>query len=85
MNSLLQCLFNIKELSEYFIKNQNEFIDNQPVCKAFAEVMNKLKNSGNDYVKPKQIKKLMGKNNKLYLGLKEVNIKDLFFNLIDLF
>ena len=43
MNSLLQCLFYIKELREYFINNQNKFESGQQICKAFAEVMNELK------------------------------------------
>ena len=70
MNSLLQCLFYIKELRENFIKNQNEFTDDQPICKAFAEVMNELKNSDNDYVEPKRFKKLIGKDKNLFLGCK---------------
>ena len=85
MNSLLQCLFHIKELREYFINNQNKFTDDRPVCKAFAEVMNELKNSDNDYVEPKRFKKLIGKDNKLFLGCKAGDVKNLFINLIDTF
>ena len=85
MNSLLQCLFHIKELREYFINNQNKFTDDRPVCKAFAEVMNELKNSDNDYVEPKRFKKLIGKDSKLFLGCKAGDVKDLFINLIDTF
>ncbi len=85
MNSLLQCLFYIKELREYFIKNQNKFTEKQPICKAFAEVMDKLKNSQNDYVEPKEFKKLMGNINNLFKGIKAGDVKDLFFNLIDTF
>ena len=85
MNSLLQCLFYIKELREYFIKNQNKFISKQQICKAFAEVMNELKNSDNDYVEPRQFKKLMGNSNNLFKGCKAGDAKDLYINLIDLF
>ena len=67
MNSLLQCLFYIKELREYFIKNQNKFTSKQQICKAFAEVMNELKNSDNDYVEPKRFKKLMGNTNTIFI------------------
>ena len=85
MNSLLQCLFHIKELREYFIKKQNKFTDDQPVCKAFAEVMNGLKNCDNDYFTPKEFKKKMGKSNNLFLGCKAGDVKDCFIYLIDTF
>ena len=43
MNSLLQCLYYIPELREYFIKEKNNFKNNQPICKALSEVMFGLK------------------------------------------
>ena len=61
MNSLLQCLFYIKELRNHFINNKYKFTDDQPVCKAFAEVMNGLKNCDKKSFEPKQFKKLMEK------------------------
>ena len=82
-NSLLQCLFYIKELREYFICNQNKFTDKQPICKALAEVMNGLKNSNNNYFEAKQFEKIMEKENNLLFGNKEANIKELFINLIN--
>ena len=66
MNSLLQCLFYIKELREYFI--ENEFTDEKPVCKAFAEVIYGLKNCDTKYFTPKEFKKKIGKSNNLFLG-----------------
>ena len=59
MNSLLQCLYYIPELREYFIKEDN-FNDKQPVCKALSEVMYKLKYSENDNIEAKMFKKIMG-------------------------
>ena len=85
MNSLLQCLFYIKEFRDYFIEYQNEFGDEQQTCKAFAEVMNGLKNDEKDYFAPNGFKKLMGNKNSLLLGRKDGDAKDLFFNLIDAF
>ena len=85
MNSLLQCLFYIKELRDYFIQNKNKFTNEQRVCKAFGEVMNELENSDDDYVEPKLFKKLMGNVNNLFKGCKAGDVKDLFFNLIDTF
>ena len=85
MNSLLQCLFYIQEFREYFIEHQNEFGDEQQTCKAFAEVMNGLKNDEKDYFAPNGFKSLMGSKNSLFLGRKAGDTKDLFFNLIDAF
>ena len=83
MNSLLQCLFYIKDLRQYFI--ENEFTDKQPVCQAFAEVMNGLKNCKKDYFEPKKFKRIMGKVNSLFFGVNAADVKDLFINLIDKF
>ena len=82
MNSLLQCLYYIPELREYFIKEDN-FNDKQPVCKALSEVMYKLKYSENDNIEAKMFKKIMGEKNGLFAGKKAGDAKDLFFNLID--
>ena len=82
---LFQCLFYIKELREYFINNQNKFTEEQSVCKAFAQIMNDLKNNGNNYIKPKQFKKIMGNINNLFKENKTEDLKILFINLINLF
>ena len=84
MNSLLQCFYYIKELREYFIKT--EFKENQPICKALANVMKKKKkDDGKKYYEPKEFKALIGQKNKLFEGCKAADVKDLFFNLIDSF
>ena len=85
MNSLIQCLFYIKEFREYFIENEKDFGDEKPICRAFAEVMNKLKYDEKDYVNPIRLKKLLGQSNSLFLVKKAADVKDLFFNLIDIF
>ena len=82
---LIQCLFYIKELREYFIKNQNKFTEEQSVCKAFAQIMNDLKNNGNNYIKPKQFEKIMGNINNLFKEYKTEDLKILFINLINIF
>ena len=85
MNSLLQCLFYIKELREYFIENKDKFNqEQQPICKAFADVMYGLKNDKNEYFIPEKFKKLIGSKNKLFDEWKAADVKDLFFNIIDL-
>ena len=82
MNSLLQCLFHIKELREYFIE-RNNFRNDQVVCKAFSEVMYGLKNDPKDYFEAKLFKKEMGNKNNLFSGVRAGDSKDLFINLID--
>ena len=83
MNSLLQCLYYIKELREYFIEKRNTFTNQQPVCKALAEVMYGLKNEKKDYFEATEFKKIMGSKNSLFKGFKAGDAKDLFINLID--
>ena len=85
MNSLIQCLFYIKELREYFIKNKEKFGEKQKICKAFAEIMNELKNGEKDYANSKKLIKLLGEANSLFSDYKAADEKDLFFNLIDIF
>ena len=85
MNSLLQCLYYIPELRDYFIKNKNSFTNDKPVCKAFAEVMFGLKNEKKDYFEANEFKKIMGSKNSLFSGYKAADAKDLYFNLIDAF
>ena len=82
---LIQCLFYIKELREYFIENRNKFTDEQSICKAFAQIMNDLKNNGNNYIKPKQFEKIMGNINNLFKDYKTEDLKILFINLINIF
>ena len=85
MNSLLQCLFYIKELRDYFIENKDKFKDEQLVCKAFSDVIHGLKEDEKDYFVPREFKKLIGNKNNLFGGVKAGDVKDLFFNLIDSF
>ena len=82
MNSILQCLFYVRELRNYFIKNKNTF-NNKPVSKALAEVMYGLLYDPKEYYEPIAFKKEMGNKNGLFSGFKAGDAKDLFFNLID--
>ena len=85
MNSLLQCLYYIKELREEFIMKKNDYRKDQNVCKAFAEVMYRLKYENANYSDAKEIKNIMGEKNNLFKGCKAADVKDLFINLIDAF
>ena len=83
MNSLLQCLYHIIELRDFFIKEKNKFTNEKPVCKALAEVMYGLKYEKKDYFEAIEFKKIMGSKNSLFQGFKAGDAKDLFINLID--
>ena len=83
MNSLLQCLYHIKEIRDFFIKEKDKFTNKKPVCKALAEVMYGLKNDKKDYFEAIEFKKIMGSKNSLFQGFKAGDAKDLFINLID--
>ena len=83
MNSILQCFFHIKKLREYLISERNTFGTDKPVCKALAEIMDKLKNGKEKSFRPEKFKKIMGEKNNLFSGRKPGDVKDLFINLID--
>ena len=83
MNSLLQCLYYIPELRNYFIDNKNIFSDKHPVCKAFAEVMYGLKYDKKEYYEPIEFKRIMENKNILFPCVNAGDPKVLLFNLID--
>ena len=84
MNSIVQCLFYINKLRDYFISNENDFNDNkQPISKALSELMNELEHGNNKNVKPNKLKEIIAKKNPLFSENKAADAKDLFFNLID--
>ena len=85
MNSLLQCLYYIKDLRREFIMKKNKYREDQKICKAFAEVMYRLKYENANYTDAKEFKKIMGDKNNLFKGCKAADVKDLFINLIDAF
>ena len=82
MNSLLQCLYYIPELREYFIENINTFSKEKTICKALAEVMYGLKFENTDYYIPRNFRNEIININNLFLKDKACDVKDLFINLI---
>ena len=84
MNSLLQCLFYIKELREFFIKKKKFFKkEHKSVCLALSEVMYGLNYGKKEFFEATNFKKIMGNKNDLFCGKKAGDAKDLFFNLIN--
>ena len=82
MNSLLQCLYYIKELRNYFIKHIKQFND-KPVSQALAQVLYDMKYNEKENIRPEAFKKIMGQKNNLFEGIKAGDAKDLYLNLID--
>ena len=80
MKSLLQCLYYIPELREYFIKNKNIFTNEMPVCQALAEVMYGIKYQKHNCFESQEFKKFVESENNLLLSFKN---EDLSYNLID--
>ena len=88
MNSLLQCLFNIKELRNYFIEELEKGKlkrNKHPVSYYFAEVMYNLLYSDSEYIAPNDFKKAISEKNSLFKDNKAADATDLFRILIDSF
>jgi len=85
MNSLLQSLYYISELRNYFVKNAFSIsYQQQPICKEFAKLMIELKH--NKDIKQEEFSKILtGKNilkNSLLKIDKKNNSSSLFINLM---
>ena len=88
MNSLLQCLFNIEELREFFLKELKEKKfkkKQQPICYRFAKIMKNLLYSKKKFIVPKKFKEEIAKKNSLFGLNKPADATDLFRTLIDSF
>ena len=87
MSSLLQCLYYIPELRNFFINNIDYFYKNDKyICLSFAEIMYKYYYNNTktvDIFAILRFKQLMGEKNKLFKGYGG-DAKDLYFNFIDL-
>jgi len=81
MNSLLQCLYYIKDLRNHLI-NKNNFNDEQPLCKALAETMCGIKNEENYYFNPEKFRNEIKKRNKSFSDNKINDVKNLFIYLL---
>ena len=88
MNSLLQCLFNIEELREHFLKELKEGKINKkqhPISYRFAKTMKSLLYSKKNFIIPKKFKEVIGKYNPLFKKDNAADATDLFRILIDSF
>jgi ubiquitin C-terminal hydrolase len=84
MNSTIQCLSNIKYLSDNLIKHFGKFdIENQPLSVAFSSLVYDLFTTQKKYIAPKLFKKIIGKLNPLFEGMHAADAKDLIFFLLE--
>jgi len=84
MNSAIQCLSNIKYLSEYLIKYYGNFdVGNQPLSLAFSSLVFDLFTTQKKYIVPELFKKNIGELNPLFKGNHEVDAKDLIIFILE--
>ena len=84
MNATLQCLSNIKEMSNYFLKNFRTFnIDNQEFTVAYSSLIYDIFNTKEKYISPDIFKSIIGELNPLFKGNQAADAKDLVFFIIE--
>ena len=80
LNSTIQCLSNIKYLSNYLMKHYSQFdMEKYPLFVSFSSLVFDLFNTKNKYVSPEIFKKIIGKLNPSFEGMHEADPKDLIF------
>ena len=87
MNSTIQCLSNIKYLSDYLIKHYGKYeifdIKSKPLSIAFSSLVYDLFTTKKKYIAPNLFKKIIGKLNPLFEGNHAADAKDLIFFLLE--
>jgi ubiquitin C-terminal hydrolase len=84
MNSTIQCLSNIKFLTDYLIKHYGKFdLDTQPLSIAFSSLVYDLFTTKKKYIVPNTFKNIIGTLNPLFEGMHAADVKDLIFFLLE--
>ena len=86
MNSTIQCLSNISELSDYLINNYNNYnFNDHPLTTAYYYLLCELfvNKDNKKYINPKDFKTILGDLNPLFQGFQAADSKDLLFFLIE--
>ena len=86
MNTTIQCLNNISELTNKLLKlynTQQISIEKQPFTYAFSNLLYDLNNTKEKYIVPSLFKEIIGKLNPLFEGLHAADAKDLIFFIIE--
>ena len=85
MNSLLKCLYYIKELREYLIENKDYFTEEKPVCKIVSSIMYKLKFNATHHFLPEELQAIIGDKNNYIFGGRAGDSNCIFSSIIDSF
>jgi ubiquitin C-terminal hydrolase len=85
MNSLIKCLYYIKELREYLILYKDNFSDQQPICKIMSNIMYMLKYNATKYFEATKLQEIIGDNNDILVGGKAGDSNCIFTSIIDSF
>ena len=84
MNSTIQCLSNIKYLSDNLIKHLKQLdVEKQPLSVAFSSLVLDLFTTQKKYIVPEMFKKIIGKLNPLFEGIHAADAKDLLLFLLE--
>ena len=84
MNATIECLSNIKSLSNNLLKVYGSFdIDTQPLCTSYSSLLFDLFHTTQKYIEPRTFKEIIGKLNPLFEGNHAADAKDLIFFLIE--
>jgi ubiquitin C-terminal hydrolase len=84
MNATIQCLSNVKRLSDELLKNYGKYdIKSQPLTLAYSSLIFDLFNNNQKYIAPNIFKKIIGVLNPLFEGNHAADAKDLLFFLIE--
>ena len=84
MNATIECLSNIRNLSNYLLLNYGQFdIDKQPMCVSYSSLLYDLLHTKEAYIKPILFKQIIGKMNPLFEGNHAADAKDLILFIIE--
>ena len=84
MNSTLQCLSNIYDLTNHLLKRYGTYdIEKQPLTVAYSSLLSNLFNSKEQYIVPSTFKEIIGILNPMFEGNHAADAKDLLFFLIE--
>ena len=84
MNATIQCLSNIKDLTDYLLRNLGKLnVNKQPLTTQFTNLLSQLFFTKEKYVDPSLFKKIIGELNPLFQGLNAGDSKDLLFYILE--
>ena len=84
MNATIQCLSNIKDLTDYLLGHLGKLdVNKQPLTTQYTNLLSELFYSKQKYIDPSLFKKVVGELNPLFQGLNAGDSKDLLFYILE--